>query len=177
MMAQILLQLPQHVHQALWTHLLPPSSRNEEVAFVCAQPDGNDGSHVFKYVDWIAVPPNGFKSRSSFHLELSDETRALVIKKAHDLGACLVEFHSHLGPWPAQFSPSDFVGFREFVPHVWWRLKGKPYLAIVVTKSDFDGLAWIATPQIPERLDGIVVDNHFLAPTGLSPLDGELYER
>ena len=175
-MARILLQLPPPVHQALWAHLVPPNTRNEEVAFVYVNQENSDGTQIFEYVEWFPVPMSGFQSRSSFHLELGDETRALVIKRAHDLGTCLVEFHSHLGPWPARFSPSDFLGFREFVPHVWWRLKGRPYLAVVVTKSDFDGLAWITTPQITQRLDGIVVDKHLLTPTGLSPLDGELYE-
>lgn len=175
-MARVLLNLQKSVHQALWKHLLPFKSRSEEVAFAYLSQESVDGDQLFTCMDWFPVPPSGFESRNGFHLELSDTIRACVIKRAHDLGACLVEFHSHLGPWPAQFSPSDFLGFREFVPHVWWRLKRKPYFAVVATKSDFDGLAWVMTPQIPQRLDGILVENRLLRPTGLSSLDGMSYE-
>ena len=170
-MRRILLELPPDVRSAMWTHLLPNGlSSPEEVAFVYAHPEGQDGTTVFRCREWFPVPPGGFVSRSGFHLELTDETKASVIKRAHDLGASLVEFHSHGGIWPAKFSESDYVGFREFVPHVWWRLKGRPYLAIVVSRSGFDGLAWVSNPNKPVHLDGIVVEESILAPTKLSPL-------
>ena len=84
---------------------------------------------IFEYIEWYAVPADGFSVCNEYHFELTDEVRAQVIKRAHDLGASIAEVHSHHGPWPAAFSPSDQLGFREFVPHVWWRLKGRPYLA------------------------------------------------
>ena len=62
------------------------------------------------------------------------------------------------------------IGFAEFVPHVWWRLQGKPYFAVVVTRKNFDGLAWIINPKTPQRLDGIALDSSVLKPTRLSPL-------
>src|SRR6266487_1407438 len=101
-------------------------------------------------------------------MELADETRAQVIKRAHDLGASMVEFHSHPYPWPARFSESDRVGLEEFVPHVWWRLKGRPYAAVVVAPSGFDGLVWMTSPDRPEQLDGIACGDRLLRPTGLT---------
>lgn len=136
-----------------------------------------DDADVFEHVEWYPVPSDGFLVHTGYHFELTDETSARVIKRAHDLGASLVEFHSHTGPWRAAFSPSDQLGFQEFVPHVWWRLKGKPYLAIVVTQTDFDGLAWTVGPKTPQHLDGIVVEGTVFAATQLSSLTQDSYER
>jgi proteasome lid subunit RPN8/RPN11 len=168
MTGRIVIALPEAVRRDLWAHLLPTRAGPEEAAFVYANAEETDGSRVFRLVDWEAVPEDGFASRSSIHFELTDEMRARVIKRAHDLRTSLIEFHSHTGPWPATFSPSDLEGFREFVPHVWWRLKGRPYAAVVLARSGFDGFAWIADPQTPARLDGITTDTEFLKSTGLS---------
>ena len=123
----MLLHLPQEVHEALLTHLLPMQNRAEEAAFVFARPAEAAGSRTLEHVEWLPVPPEGFAARSRFHFELNDATRAAVIKRAHDLRASLIEFHSHHGPLPAEFSASDWAGFEEFVPHVRWRLRGRPY--------------------------------------------------
>lgn len=168
MSGRAVLALPPAVQTALWRHLLPHGKASEQASFVLATHEGGTGADLFRYVEWRPVPPEGFVSRSAFHLELTDETRAGVIKRAHDLGASLVEFHSHTGSWPAAFSGSDFAGLREFVPHIWWRLKSRPYLALVVTRSGFDGFAWLTGPTLPEPLAGIRVGEHVLTPTGLS---------
>ena len=168
MSGRAVLALPPDIQAALWRHLLPDGKAPEQVAFVFAAHETGRGADLFRYVEWRPVPSEGFASRSAFHLELADETRAGVIKRAHDLGASLVEFHSHTGRWPAAFSGSDLAGFREFVPHVWWRLKRRPYLAVVVTRSGFDGFAWLTGPMVPEPLGGILVDEKVLTPTGLS---------
>jgi len=124
---------------------------------------------IFTAVDWYAVPAEGFAFRSKYYIELSNDTKAFLIKKAHDLQTSLVECHSHLGPWPAEFSPSDFSGFREFVPHILWRLSGRPYLAVVTTpRTDFDGLVWISPDQNPVQLDAIQTERRTLYPTALS---------
>ena len=123
---------------------------------------------VFECLEWFSVPASGFASRSAYHLELNDETRAKVIKRAYDLGASIVELHSHLGREQARFSPSDLAGFRDFVPHVFWRLKHLPYLAVVMTRTGFDGFAWTHGPDTPERLHGIQVGSRLLTPTRLS---------
>lgn len=169
-MRRVLLHIPPNVRQSLWRHLLPRRPVAEEAAFVYARHQVENGTIVFRYVEWLPVAPDGFAFRSLMHLELADETKAKVIKQAHDLGASLIEFHCHMGSWPARFSPSDHAGFSEFVPHVWWRLKGRPYLAVVVAAGSFDALVWLADPRSPEHLDGIVVEEQVFTPTRLSPL-------
>ena len=175
-MSRILLALPPGTRRAIWRHLLPGPHAEEETAFVYARWTQTDASGTFEFIDWTPVPPLGFLSRSECHLELSDEARSSAIKRAHDLGASLVEFHSHTRSWPARFSPSDLAGFGEFVPHVWWRLKGRPYLAVVVSRSGFDGLAWTTGPRTPQRLTGILDGGELLRPTGLSSLNEEYHE-
>lgn len=172
----MLLDLPKGIHEALWRHLLPARLEAEEAAFACVTPQSENGTTIFRCLEWIPVPPEGFASRSAFHFELTDEMRAMVIKRAHDLGASLVEFHSHDGYWPAQFSPSDLAGFEEFVPHVWWRLKKRPYLAVVVARTGFDGFVWISDPKVPDRLAGIRVAERLLLPTGRSALTFDHYD-
>ncbi len=176
---QTFLCLTDDLHRTIWEHLLPEKFRAEEAGFVFATQESADDRTLFRTIEWYGVPPNGFASRSRYHLELTDATRAYAIKHAHDLHASLVELHSHAGPRPAEFSFSDLMGFREFVPHVWWRLKGRPYMAVVVSKGGLDGFAWLDGPQQPSRLDGIVVgadSGRVLAPTRLSPLSLDRYD-
>jgi hypothetical protein len=167
-MDRVMLDLPKDVHRALLKHLLPPDSLVEEAAFVFVHSTSDRGKVVFRFIEWFAVQPEGFVHRSEGYLELTDTMRAQVIKRAHDLGASIVEFHSHPYPWPAAFSQSDCSGFDEFVPHVWWRLKSKPYRAVVVSPLDFDGPAWLSNPKTPQLLDVIRVGKRLLHPTGLT---------
>lgn len=170
MTKRIVLEIPGRVRRALWAHLLPQRDPIEEVAFLFARQETSSDEERLRTVDWHPVPPEGFESRSAFHLDLGDHARAAAIKRAHDLGASIVEFHSHTGTWPAAFSPSDLAGFREFVPHVWWRLKSRPYAAVVVTKTGFDALAWIEGPDLPLRLTALESGGSILRPTALTPL-------
>ena len=159
-------QLPPDVYDSVLKHLLRRRSKYEEAAFIFADARRDNGSVIFEYRELMMIAPQGFAVRSEFYLELRDETRQQVIKRAHDLGMSIVEFHSHPVSRQAEFSYSDRSGLKEFVPHLLWRLKGRPYGAVVVTPRDFDGLAWVA----PESLEllGIRVGTHEFTPTGLS---------
>lgn len=121
---------------------------------------------AFRLHQWRAIPSEGFESRSAFHLVLADETRVEIIKWAWDSGASLVEAHSHdFGI--ASFSPSDIHGLEEWVPHLWWRLRGRPYGAIVVDGETLDALAWIDGAAQPEQVVGLTIDgNGSIAATG-----------
>lgn len=167
----VVLELPAHIKRTIWSHLLQDDEWSEAAGFAFVKHARSGPQHSFEYIEWHAVPTEGFEIRTGHHIELTDEARATVIKRAHDLDASPVEFHSHLGPWPAEFSPSDRLGLAEFVPHVRWRLQGRPYLAVVATRTGFDGLAWIADSPRPVRLDCISVDGHVLRPTGLSSME------
>ena len=160
--------IPEQVLKGLQTHLLR-KHRVEEAAFLYAHHTPNG----FEYIEWFPVPSHGFLNRSTYRLELTDAMRGVVIKRAHDLGASIVELHSHVSYLPASFSPTDLAGLDAFVPHVMWRLKGKPYVAIVMAVGSFDGFAWLSNPKTPQRLDGIHSGARTLVPTGLSSFPGE----
>ena len=167
-MGRILLDLPGEVHSGLLAHLLLPTAQSEQAAFVFARAVSQGGDTFFRFVEWVPIEPHGFVHNSAYYLELTDETRGRLIKRAHDLDASLVEFHSHLAEWPASFSESDRAGLDEFVPHVRWRLKGKPYMAVVVAPTSFDALAWVSASKNPEEVHGILVGGTLHRPTGLT---------
>lgn len=165
------LNLTAETLDSIWNHLLNNKTGYEEAAFAFARFELIEDDEIFKVVNWYPVPSEGFAHRSKYYIELSDATKAYVIKKAHDLETSLVEFHSHTGPWSAEFSPSDFSGFRDFVPHILWRLIGRPYVAVVITRrQDYDGLVWTSLDRESRQLDSIRTEIKTLYPTGLSLL-------
>lgn len=123
---------------------------------------------MFRFIEMHLVPPSEFGYKSLYGMELTDDCRAKVIKRAHDLGASLIEVHSHPKARAAEFSFSDHAGLADFVPHVWWRLKNKPYGAIVVGPNNFDSLSWSSNPRRPDGVLDLLVGEQRLAPTGLS---------
>lgn len=140
----------------------------EQLAFLLAKPlDAK--SEVLQLIELYLVPANGFEVQSRFHISLLPEIHAKAIKWAWDRGASLVEAHSHRGNISAAFSPSDIAGFEEFVPHVWWRLQGRPYAALVFTHQGFDGLVWMTSPSSPLGVEGLRVEGEMeQQPTGLT---------
>lgn len=165
------LHIPPSVKTAIWSHLLPPQDKSESIeqaAFGFANTISNRELTTFSLVDWLPIEESGFAHQSGYHIELADEMRPFLIKRAHDLQSSLVEFHSHPFSTRAEFSPSDMTGFDEFVPHVWWRLKGRPYLAIVVTPSQFDALAWVTSPRSAVPLKELRAGDKVFRPSGLT---------
>lgn len=141
--------------------------RVEQAAFLTA--DYHADTRAFHVRDIRVVDATSFDIQTSYHISLADKTRAELIRWAWDENASLVEVHSHTGGYPAAFSASDLSGFAEWVPHLWWRLASRPYLAIVTAGTTFDGLAWIADPREPEQLGHIALaGGRTLEATGLT---------
>jgi len=164
----IQVEIPTEHYRRLSGHLLRPRSDLEQAAFLFVRAAVTGHSCTFSYIDSLLVSPRGFSIHSEFHLELDDQTRARVIKTAHDLQCSILEIHSHPGTDIAMFSASDFMGLEDFVPHVWWRLKKRPYAALVMARRSFDGLAWFNGPNEPEPVESLVVDGQRYLSTGLS---------
>jgi hypothetical protein len=129
----------------------------EQVAFFLAQRSDGRVDHL-RLVDAYMVA-DGLEPDGPFHVHLADEVQGQVIRWAWSADASLVEAHSH-GPWgdPAAFSPTDLDGLAEWVPHVWWRLGGRPYAALVFGAQTFDGLAWTRSPTTAEPVDLLRID-------------------
>jgi hypothetical protein len=150
----VFLDLRAGLKEELWAHLL--QNDTEQVAIVFAAVEASENAIVFGAKDAYLATPDDFEIHSEFHVELTDEARARIIKRAWDTGTSPVEFHSHPRDyWGAMFSPSDMYGFSDYVPHCRWRLRGRPYLAVVVTPAGLDALAWTGADGKPVSLDAI----------------------
>ena len=161
------------VYREIRRHLVRERPRAEEAAF--AYLDRADSNHRFELVRWEPVPQSGFIYQSLYGLELTDEYRAKVIKQAHDLGSALMELHSHPLSKYAAFSPSDQAGFLEFVPHVRWRLKGKPYFAVVFSAREFDSLWWLSDSAMPDGAVRLRVEGRTVEPSRVTLEEWEKY--
>ena len=159
------LRLPAELWGSTISHLLPPRSTVEQASFLFVRPSNAD---AFEVIASVNLGPGDFRSQCRDYLELADATRADIIRRAHQFDASLVEMHSHPFPMPAAFSPADIVGLSETVPHMWWRLKARPYFAVVVGPNDFDALVWRANPDEPEPLAAIFDGDTPMSPTGIT---------
>jgi hypothetical protein len=137
----VFLDLNAGLKEELWAHLL--QNDVEQVAIVFAAVEATGDATVFVAKDIYLATADDFEIHSELHVELTDEARARIIKRAWDSRTSPVEFHSHPGDYRgAMFSPSDMYGFADYVPHCRWRLRGRPYLAVVVSPAGMDALAW-----------------------------------
>ena len=107
------LNIPAGLFEDLAAHLLPSESEVEEAAFLFVKTDESEGKICFEVLETAKLQPNDFDSQFDDYLELADDTRANLIKRAHDLEAALVEIHSHISPFPAAFSLADRAGLEE----------------------------------------------------------------
>jgi len=161
------LQMTTGQYREVLNHLL--GAESEEVVFLFTSLQDRGSSRSFDCKEIYKVPPSGFERQSAYHICLSDRTRQQIIKHASDTQTCLVEAHSHLNNLsPVEFSASDMIGFEEFVPHVRWRLGGRPYIALVYNKTSFDALVWENENNTMRSLQAIEVGKHRIFPTNLS---------
>lgn len=166
--ARYTLNLDRPLKESIWEHMLGHPRGHERLGFVCTRPLTTPTHQVLTPMEWLPLHDKDLVPGSGDALEMAEHAQAAVIKRAHDLNAILVEFHSHPWDMPAQFSGYDMRGFEEFVPHVRWRLKGRPYGAVVVSRSGFDSLLWDGDIDNPIGIDPLVVEGSVLRPTGLT---------
>lgn len=162
------LKFREDVFESLLTHLLPKGTSVEQAAFLYATARQTEEDMHFEVTDIDRLQPDDFEVQHEFYLELRDTTRARVIKRANDLRTSLVEVHSHPGGLPAAFSASDLSGLRDTVRLMWWRLKKRPYAAIVVAQRGFDALVWLESPDKAQALTGLIAGDRVYRPTNAS---------
>lgn len=59
------------------------------------------------------------------------------------------------------------------MPYLSWRLRGRPYAAVVTSKIDFDALAWINGSAVAEQVDGLATDTYMAATKATLLLDAK----
>lgn len=167
---QYFIDLTRRQFTEIWDHLLPEGATRECAAFIFVEFQKVDYLLTLRAQDFFLVGQDGFKAQFDDYIELSDETRISIIKKAHQTNTALIELHSHPfnSPWAAAFSLADMNGFEETVPHMWWRLPSRPYAAIVVSPCGFDSLVWLKDPRSPEPLTALRVDGELMRPTNMT---------
>ena len=163
-----ILKITASLQRDLWSHLLLGNSMREQMAFLFCETTENGAGIAFEAIDHTLLSEEDFAVQHVDYLELTDAARIGVIKHAHMLNASLIELHSHPGPWPAAFSLADRIGLQETVPHMRWRLKKRPYVAIVVAPSGFDALVWHRDGNVPDPLSAIDVGGRLMSPTNAS---------
>lgn len=165
------------MYVSILAHLFPKNDKREQGGFLFCKFD--ETSQVFESLEWLPLKGSDYAEQASDYLELADETRAKIIKKAHDMDASLVELHCHPGPSKATFSIADWVGFNEFVPHILWRLKNRPYAALVFAYESVDGFAWLNRDAKPVTISSIKTELTRYLTTGLSinALNRGVYEK
>ena len=153
---------PSELFDDLFRHL---SRAPEMVAFMRSPVPGSDG--VFRVQDLYLVDSNSTTLAEDGHCDLDDEVRSAVIKWAWDNDSCLLEAHSHGLLFPPGLSRFDIAQLTEWVPHVRWRLSGRPYVALVTASLQADGVAW--SDSGPQAIEKILVDTREpIITTGLS---------
>lgn len=163
-----ILKMPDDEFQRVHAHLIRPNADREQAAFLLVKRSDDSSLIAFNFLEAILLSSSDFASQWDDYIELTDEARLGLIKRAHALGASLVEIHSHLGPWPARFSEADRRGFVDTIPHMFLRLHGRPYVAMVFTETAFDALVWLDSPDRPVPLAGLWTGRSLLRPTNLS---------
>ena len=157
-------------------HLFPKDDRREQGGFLFSRFD--EERQVFVVMEWMPLKASDYAFQERDYLELSDASRANLVKKAHDMQASLVEIHCHPGQVKVAFSLADWVGFRDFVPHIKWRLAKRPYAALVFGHDCVDGFAWVDDQKFPIAVKGINTETVFHSTTGISinAMNRGLYE-
>lgn len=138
----------------------------EQAAFLISSVEEGEGRTVVRGSELVCIGREQFDAHSRLGLELGDDVVPKLIRRAHELNASLVEFHSHPFPTVARFSEFDLSHLAEFVPYVQWRLRRRPYVAVVLGPTTFDAIAWNAD-GIAMPLESWACESSLRRPTGL----------
>ena len=159
------LWLPVGITTDLFSNLAQTAT--EQVCFLFSGESAAD--NILRVVEIYAVPPGEFERQSLYHVALADGVRGRVIARATQIGGSLIEVHTHPDGDPASFSHSDLSGLEEWVPHVRWRLRGRPYVALVFAEETFDGLVWDNGVDEPKQLGELILERTgSRSPTGIT---------
>lgn len=164
------LHVPPTTYKKVVGHLFS-NMETERAAFLYARVSTSESRLVLSTEGHLLVPPDSFVRRA-YHFELQNHVQREVIKDAHARECCLVEAHSHPFPTPACFSETDILGLLDWVPHVRWRLGGRPYVCLVMAPGSFDGIVFFAG-EAPAVLDNLIVSGIHMRPTGATIHDWE----
>lgn len=172
-----ILSVPPAAFDELHRYLDQP---RERVAFLAAAPDLADersvvpgtepeSGQVWRVLEVMYLDDDhDYDYQGYAGAELTGDVRPRVLTWADKLDAALIEVHSHgEGPVPTTFSSTDLRGLAELVPGLVWRLRGRPYGAIVFGgRTDHDSLVWMSRGSAPTPIGVLLVGATQSRPTG-----------
>ncbi len=157
-----------HAEHDLWAEAVCHLDEEpERIGFFLAA--WESAARRFDLVAWRPIDPADITwNETDFHVSLPGTIQANQIAWATTEGLTLVEAHSHGPRWPAEFSLIDLDGFVDWVPHLWWRLRRRPYAAIVTGGGGLDALCWTEDPGRPEAVAELRAGDLSISTTGLT---------
>src|SRR5436309_1883983 len=108
----VLIEVEPQIWRDALSHLLDHDPAREQAAFLFAREAVREQTRFLTIFGARHIEARELAFHSSYHLELKEETWSAVIKEAHQQSAALIELHSHIGGYPAEFSPSDIGGLK-----------------------------------------------------------------
>jgi hypothetical protein len=153
----IIVSIPRQKYRLIRSHLFKGQKEQGCFLFTDARFSGAVINLYVKEVHFIRA--DKWDYQSNFHLELKDEEKVKVMLMAKKFNYDLIECHSHRSSGIAKFSSSDTHGLDEFVRYVWWKLPGRIYGALVWTKNDVAGCAWLPKKNVPLSISEIRIIN------------------
>lgn len=153
----LVIAMPTQIYEMIQDHLFQDAENEdalEQASFLFTEPYAGDG--VLRVADARLLGVDDFAIQTPLHIDLAEHVRPELIQRALRDDACLIETHSHNHAGPVAFSASDRRGFQEWVPHMRWRLRRRPYVALVFSFDTFDGLCW--SDGDAEPLDNLLLD-------------------
>lgn len=159
------LEIPAAISARLLTYLDVPTER---MAFLLAIP--TPVADAWIVVDDLYLTDELDYTYQAIHgMELADAVRPRVLSWATRPDVALIEVHSHRHlSHTTTFSPTDLEGLEEVVPQMLWRLRGRPYAALVLGSDDLDALVWSHRTQPPSAPSAVVIADRTLTPTGIA---------
>lgn len=159
------LTIPDVINSRLVRYLDVPVER---MAFLVASPDEAgevwtvlDDLYLTDCIDYVYQDVHG--------MELADEVRPRVLTWATRSNVALIEVHSHGHlSFQTTFSATDLDGLEQVVPQLLWRLRGRPYAALVLGGTDLDALCWSKRVEDVTVPVNVILGSRELTPTGLA---------
>ncbi len=150
--------LSQTQYKKLKRHLFNDDS--EQGAFLFARRKQKRDMLDFVIDEIYFVPTDRWRFRNAGYLELEEKEKVKIMLKAREIGADVLECHSHVSSTKASFSFFDLEEMQKFIQYVWWKLPEKIYGALVWSRKDVNGVIWLPKQYEPITIESVEVQGH-----------------
>ena len=148
--------IPSEIEKSVRKHLF--KSEVEQGSFLFTRTETLPGSLSLRVFDLYLVPESGWEIQTDYHLQMKDSERAMIMRKARDLQAGVIDCHSHpQAEDDVFFSASDRSGISDFAQYAKWKLSGRPFAAMVWAQRSMDAVLWSGSFEEAIPIDTIQI--------------------